>query len=161
MAESETPRIITPPNTLKSKVGVGGPKAVDPAVLKRAEEAIANLGDDYLDWVQEDIKKLEDGLSALKAAKGGGRDLLDTIFRVAHEIKGQGGSFGYNLMTLIGDQLCRFVEDMAEAGPPEVEVIGLHVDALKIVIANRMQGDGGQAGQALLRGLEKVVAKIG
>ena len=83
------------------------------------------------------------------------------IFRVAHEIKGQGGSFGYDLMTLIGNQLCHFVEELAEAGPSEVEVIGLHLDALKLVMAKQMRGDGGRAGQALLQGLEKVVSKVG
>ena len=161
MADSEKPKIVTPPNTLKSKVVVGGPKAVDPAALERAEEAIANLAGDYLDWVQEDLKKLEEGLDALKASDGDDKDLLGAMFRIAHEIKGQGGSFGYDLMTRIGNQLCHFVENLAEAGPPEVEVIGLHVDALKLVIAKRMRGDGGQAGQALLRGLEQVVSKIG
>ncbi|MDP6805494.1 MAG: Hpt domain-containing protein [Rhodospirillales bacterium] len=161
MAESSKPKIVTPPNTLKSKVVVGGPKAVDPAALERAEEAIANLAGDYLDWVQEDIKKLEEALNALKASDGGDKDLLGAIFQVAHEIKGQGGSFDYDLMTQIGNQLCHFVENLAEAGAPETEVISLHVDALKLVFAKRMRGDGGQAGQALLRGLEQIVSKIG
>jgi len=34
--------IITPPNSLKSKVTVGGPGAVDPQALERAEKAIAS-----------------------------------------------------------------------------------------------------------------------
>ena len=122
---------------------MGGPNAVDPAALARAEQAIADLGGEYLDWVQEDLKKLEDGFNALKASDGGGQELIGVIFRVAHEIKGQGGSFGYDLMTLIGNQLCHFVEELAEAGPSEVEVIGLHLDALKLVMAKQMRGDGG------------------
>ena len=140
---------------------MGGPNAVDPAALARAEQAIADLGGEYLDWVQEDLKKLEDGFNALKASDGVGQELIGVIFRVAHEIKGQGGSFGYDLMTLIGNQLCHFVEELAEAGPSEVEVIGLHLDALKLVMAKQMRGDGGRAGQALLQGLEKVVSKVG
>ena len=161
MAGMGKSRIINPPSTLKSKVGVGGPNAVDPAALARAEQAIADLGGEYLDWVQEDLKKLEDGFNALKASDGGSQELIGVIFRVAHEIKGQGGSFGYDLMTLIGNQLCHFVEELAEAGPSEVEVIGLHLDALKLVMAKQMRGDGGRAGQALLQGLEKVVSKVG
>lgn len=157
----EKPRIIKPPSTLKSKVGVGGRKAVDPAALARAEQAVADLGDEYLEWAQEDLRKLEQGFNALKASDEGGKELLGAIFRVAHEIKGQGGSFGYDLMTLIGNQLCHFVEELAEAGPTEIQVIGLHVDALKIVMVKQMRGDGGQAGRALLRGLDQVVSKIG
>ena len=37
MADNAKPQIITPPNSLKSKVSLGGPNAVDPGALERAE----------------------------------------------------------------------------------------------------------------------------
>ena len=36
--------IINPPNTVKAKVRVGGPGAVDTSTLEKAEEAIASMG---------------------------------------------------------------------------------------------------------------------
>ncbi len=131
-------QVVKPPSTLKAKVGTGGPGAVDLETLEKAEAVIASLSDSYLEWVEEDLKKLEAAMAKLKAEQDKGREHLDKIFQISHDIKGQGGSFGYQMMTIIGNQLCRLVEQMDEAGPSEIKVIDLHIDALKMVIAKRM-----------------------
>ncbi|MDP6788593.1 MAG: phosphorelay protein [Rhodospirillales bacterium] len=141
MAENDNPRLIVPPNPLKSKVGIGGPGAVTPEALERAESVIADLGDDYLKWVEADLEKLQTAMANLKAAQGNNSGEVAEIFQIAHDIKGQGGSFDYQLMTEIG-------------------VIEVHVDALRLVIAEKMKGDGGKAGDSLYKGLEMVVAKV-
>jgi len=160
MSDDEEVQVIKPPSTLKSKVGTGGPGAVDLETLEKAEAVIAGLSDSYLEWVEEDLKKLDSAMAKLKAEPDKGKEHLDKVFQISHDIKGQGGSFGYQMMTIIGDQLCRLVEKMDEAGPAEIKVIDLHIDALKMVIAKRMEGDGGVEGEALFSGLDKVVAKI-
>ncbi len=160
MSDEDEVQVIKPPSTLKAKVKTGGPGAVNPEVLERAEAVIASLSENYLEWVEEDLKKLDAEMAKLKAEPDKGREFLDRIFQISHDIKGQGGSFGYRMMTIIGDQLCRLVEKMDEAGPSEIKVIDLHIDALKMVIAKRMEGDGGAEGEALFSGLDKVVAKI-
>ena len=161
MAEDE-PQIIRPPDTLRSKVTEGGPGAVDLAALERAEEVIASLTDNYLEWVQEDLAKLQktyDDLAA-KTDDEGRKEGAEAVFQIAHDIKGQGGSFGYDLMTVIGNSLCRFIEKSDEIGPKHVQVVKVHVDSLKLVIAEGMEGDGGAAGEQLLKGLDLVVQKI-
>jgi len=87
--------IINPPNALKQKVGTGGPGAVDLEALERAEQVIAGMTDSYLEWVVEDLKKIEAAYNALASASGDGREEMQAVFQVAHDIKGQGGSFGY------------------------------------------------------------------
>ena len=160
MADKAKGQFVNPPRTLRSKVGIGGPGAVGPEALERAEQVISGLTDDYLQWVEEDLAKLQNAFDNLRAKKNGQKENLEAIFQVAHEIKGQGGSFGYELMTVIGDQLCGFVEDREAAGPGEIEVIDLHVGALRLVIAERMRGGGGTAGAKLLNGLRQVIAKV-
>ncbi|MBM3565487.1 MAG: Hpt domain-containing protein, partial [Alphaproteobacteria bacterium] len=113
MAEEE-PEIINPPNSLKTKVKTGGPGAVNLAALERAEQVIANLSDSYLDWVQEDLKKIAAAYDELKTSGGSDKKVLDSIFRLAHDMKGQGGSFGFNLMTSVGNELCRMIEKMPQ-----------------------------------------------
>lgn len=161
MSEDKSPRVITPPNTLKTKVKVGGPGAVDPEVLERAEAVIANLTDNYLEWVQEDFEKILQAYNDLKATQGDNCDVLERVFQVAHDMKGQGGSFGYDLITVIGNQLCRFLEkvDRSKVGPSEVEIIRVHIDAMRVVISNRIRGDGGKIGRELLAGLDLVSQK--
>ncbi len=154
-------QIINPPNTLRSKVGTGGPGAVDLKTLERAEAVIAEMADDYLKWAEDDLVKLEEAFASLAAGSGDAKANIDRVYHICHDMKGQGGSFGYTLMTAIGTLLCRYLEKLEAAGPEDHEVVRLHLDAMKLVIAQRMTGDGGQAGDALLVGLQQVAEKCG
>lgn len=152
---------ITPPNTLKAKVSVGGAGAVDEEALLRAEQAIENMADEYLEWVQQDIIRIETACTELKASVQIDRaEKLQEVFHVAHDIKGQGGSFGYNLMTLIGNQLCRLIDKADSDDPHLIDVIDVHVETMKLIIANKLKGDGGRDGELMLAGLQKVCEKI-
>lgn len=152
--------IINPPNTLKNKVREGGPGAVDLATLERAENAIAEMGDSYLGWVQEDLQKIDVAYKVLVAASGDRKKEADMVFQIAHDIKGQGGSFGFDLMTVIGNELCRLIERSDSFGDAEVKAIKVYIDALKLVIQVGMKGDGGADGQALVQGIRQVSDKL-
>lgn len=159
MADDEL-EIINPPNTLKSKVREGGPGAVDLATLERAERVIEQMADSYLEWVQEDLVRMDAAYKVLAAASGDRKAEADQVFQIAHDIKGQGGSFGYDLMTLIANELCRLIERQESFGSAEVQAVKVHVDAMKLVIQNRMKGDGGANGQALVAGIRQVGDKL-
>lgn len=146
-------QIINPPNSLQGKVEKGGPGAVDLDALAKAEEVIANLADDYMTWVREDFDRLETAYNQLKAGEGDAEENLDAVFQIAHDMKGQGGSFGYDLMTAIGDHLCRLIEKFDKAGPRELDMIRVHIDAMRVVITKELKGDGGDEGRQLLMGL--------
>jgi len=152
--------IINPPNAVKAKVKVGGPGAVDAATLEKAEQAIASMSDQYLDWVHDDIVKIDAAYADLVAASGDRKVEVDRVFQVSHDMKGQGGSFGFDLVTAIANQLCRLIEKMENTGSKELEAIRVHIDAIKLVIAQKVKGDGGKAGEQIMVGLEKVVQKI-
>ncbi|MBT3305473.1 MAG: Hpt domain-containing protein [Alphaproteobacteria bacterium] len=152
--------IINPPNALKQKVGTGGPGAVDLEALERAEKVIAGMTDNYLEWVAEDLIKIEKAYTKLAAASGDRKEEMNGVFQIAHDIKGQGGSFGYDLMTAIGNELCRLVEKTDVAGAGEIEAVKLHIDALKLVIAGDLKGNGGKEGEKLLSGLQQICDKL-
>jgi len=157
---SNDSNLIKPPDKLSGKVSVGGPGAVDANALARAEQVIADLSGNYLDWAKEDIARLQEAFSKLKNNDGDMAENLEGIFQISHDVKGQGGSFDYQLMTIIGNQLCRFIENLdGSAEPTDVEVIELHINALYVVIGNQLSGDGGAVGEKLLSGLEAVFAK--
>jgi hypothetical protein len=127
---------------------VGDHDDFDP--IARAEAALASLQDGFADWVQADVDRLHAGLEALRgdAADVAARRVL---FSTAHDIKGQGATFGYPLLSEIGQRLCRLLE---EAGPLDVERVAAHVTALAGVLAGRLTGDGGGAGREWLASLE-------
>jgi len=158
MSDTEAGKMIRPPNKLSNKVTIGGPGAVDEAALERAEQVITELSDSYVDWAREDLAKIQNAFDELKS--GSGEDPLDAVFQISHDIKGQGGSFDYSLMTIIGDMLCRYIEGLGgQATPKAIEVIELHINALHAVISQELKGDGGPIGNQLLSGLELVVKK--
>ncbi len=159
MAEDDL-EFITPPNLLKSKVSVGGIGAVDEAAIKRAEEAIAGMTDEYLEWVEQDISQIDAACRELRKGVPDRAKKLQEIFQVAHDIKGQGGSFGFDLMTTIGNQVCRLIEKSSPDDPDLSEVISVHVDAMKLIISTKLKGDGGHDGKIIMAGLDKVVKKI-
>ena len=153
-------QFLEQPHRIRSKVTLGGPGAVDLAALDRAEKAIEAMAGDYLDWVASDLGTLEAAFATLVASDGADRDALKAVYRVAHEIKGQGGSFGFPLMTQIGNQLCNYVDTLGDAADARARVvIRLHIEALNLVIAQKLRGTGGPEGEALFTGLCKVVEK--
>jgi hypothetical protein len=152
--------IINPPNLLKSKVKAGGPGAVDADTLNRAEAAIADMADQYLEWVVQDLDRIGTAFDNLKSASEENVPAkLEVIFQVSHDIKGQGGSFGYDMMTSVGNQLCRIIENSEPTNPKLVEAISVHIETMKLVIAQRIKGSGGSVGEQMLRGLEQIFKK--
>ncbi len=162
MAEEGKAEIIVPPDTLKDKIVTGGPNAVDMEALERAEQVIANMADSYLDWVEEDLKKIASAYDRLVEGGGDRTKDVDKVFGIAHDMKGQGGSFGYELITAVGNNLCRLIERFDDSVAPDVqnEAIRIHIDAMKLIISNRMKGDGGAQGTAILNGVQQMVEKL-
>lgn len=98
-------RITSAPIDPKMKAKVGGPGAVDADAQARAEPVIADMAGDYLEWAEEDLLNMEDALDKLKAAETKDRkEHIEDIFQLSYNVKGQGGSFKYDMMTRIGEQ---------------------------------------------------------
>lgn len=160
-AEDDKPRMIQPPDTLSDKVSITE-NGVDLEALEQAEQVIAGMQDAYLEWVEEDLRKLYAFYAEAEAADDGAAQLkaLQDLFSVAHDVKGQGGSFNYPLMTSVGNSLCRYVEKLdTPVKANHMATVKVHIDTLRLIITQRMSGDGGKPGDNLLRGLEAAVTK--
>ena len=71
--------IINLPNNLKKKVGTGGSGAVYLKALERAEQVIADMTDSYLDWVAEDLKKIDQAYAKLEVATGDRKEEMEAV----------------------------------------------------------------------------------
>ncbi len=89
-------------------------------------------------------------------------EIAQRIYRVAHNIKGQGSSFDYPLATEIAAELCRFLHQLAaQAGKVserDLAVISGHGAALDAIARNKVTGSGGELGQRILTRLRGFVA---
>jgi HPt (histidine-containing phosphotransfer) domain-containing protein len=132
---------------LRAKVGRNGP---DPKLLiTQAEEAVAGLTASFHEWAQRDLSALEEQLEGYAKDGEGGGEAVRGMHRIAHDIKGQGGSFGYPLLTTISASLSGYLEGGNPEGGIDPRIVRAHIDAMKVVIRDRIEGDGGKIGARL------------
>lgn len=147
------------PNVLKKRASTPG--GLTPGeMLQRIQSTVSGFGDRYLDQARNDLNVLS-GL--VRAARGGRLD-TETVGRVhalAHQLKGEGGSFGYPLVTAIGASLEAYLDKLGPERRTAADpgVVATHVEALRLVIRNNITGTGGAIEKQMLEGLSRVVAK--
>ena len=78
---------------------------------------------------------------------------------MAHELRGQGGTFGYPLISVFGKSLYGFTGPGAVYSDSHLEIVKAHIDSMRVVINDRIEGDGGRLGLELSKGLEIAIAK--
>ena len=78
---------------------------------------------------------------------------------IAHNIKGQGGSFGYDLVTVIGASFCDYLRSGTRVSPEERNIVNMHIRMLKTVSDNNIAGDGGETGQRIAEKLRALTGR--
>jgi len=132
---------------------------LDEVALEAAQRIFEEMAEDYPDWVNEQIEALYELHRRCVDSPEQRRGLFEQITAQAHDLKGQGGTFGYPLVTAFAASLNRFSTIRHDITDNHVEIIKAHIDAMRAVIRDRIKGDGGEIGEALQRGLEQVIAK--
>lgn len=134
---------------------------LDPEALARAERAVAALGDSFVDRLQNDIVKIRALTDALALSpEPPNKVSIESIYTFAHDIRGQGGSFGYPLLTEIGGSLSDFLERRGSGiNQNDTSVLQAHLDAAAAIVSNAMTGDGDATARALVDSLETLVQK--
>lgn len=151
-------------NALKDKVGYVGipggeaPK-IDPAALEKANAALDQMKEDYPDWVQKHIDELRVHHARSVDTPAERQRRYGQMREIAHDMKGQGGTFGYSLITTFATSLHDFVGPRAGTTDNHIEVIKSHIDAMAVVIKDRVKGNGGEIGQALTKGLQDAIER--
>lgn len=131
------------------------------SVLERAEAAVSDLAKNYASWALADVAKARVALaSAVDDPKGRARH-VEALFRVGHDLKGQGASFGFPLVTTIGQSLCVLTRDRArDYWDEHLDLARSHIDAIDLVLTKDIKGDGGKVGAELVARLEQRVAAL-
>lgn len=144
----------------KSPAPPGDATDLDDAV-RDAEAAVAALAADFLIWIREDVERARAALEAAEAAPGDNREQIAAIFDVMHNLKGQGSSFGYDLLTRIGGSVCDYIRNASDgADARQVKIIAAHFAALDFVIDKNLKGPGGEAGDRLMAKLNELIASV-
>ena len=137
----------------------GGGGGISAEALAKAEEALSEQSEDYPDWVSGLITKLAEQHSRCVDTPENRRAYFEEINVMAHDMKGQGGTFGYPLITDFSDSLYKVSEQKDNIQDEHVNLIKSHIDAMRAVINGRVAGDGGEIGQALRDELNKAIER--
>jgi hypothetical protein len=148
-------------NRLREKTaGLGGGNAtISEEALEAAQQALSKMSEDYPDWVSGLIAKLQEQHGRCVDTPEDRRDCFETINHMAHDMKGQGGTFGYPLITAFADSLYGFTSGSSGYDDSRVELIKSHIDAMRAVIRGRVSGDGGEIGKKLTDSLNDAIEK--
>jgi HPt (histidine-containing phosphotransfer) domain-containing protein len=145
--------VITPPHPLRRAVGPAGDTLDDP--VARAEAALADLSGEFGTWMNSECERLE---AARQDIKGSGftDKTHDALFRAAHDIKGEAGTFGFPAVAGIADSLCRLLEHTPEMGRIPLPLVDQHVDAVRAVVREYARPDLLDIATALTKRLREV-----
>lgn len=151
-------------NRLKEKAAGLGTDAnavidFDDDLISEAEEALNEMAEDYPDWVMSVIDELFEVHRRCVDDELNRKGYFERINAIAHDMKGQGGTFGYELITDFAEGLYNFTAKGSGLSDNHVEIIKAHLDAMRVVIRERVDGDGGDIGKELKKGLEQSVEK--
>ena len=135
----------------------GLPGTINTDALAAAELEFEKMAEEYPDWVQGHIDRMYEAYNNCGETPQNRNEHFTTLAFVAHDMKGQGGTFGYDLISFFGRMLFDYIEFHKNTAIKDnhVEIVGAHIDAIKAVIAGRITGNGGAVGAALVNSLEK------
>lgn len=120
-----------------------------PDAVREAEAAVAALAANFTEWMRADLDSAHAALAEAKQSLPENAGPVRQIHEICHNIKGQGGSFGYDLITQVGESLCDYIHDAGSVSERKLKVVEAHLTAIKFILDRDIQGDGGPVGAQL------------
>jgi HPt (histidine-containing phosphotransfer) domain-containing protein len=131
---------------IKLKRGEKDPVEAAEAALKRMEKTFSV-------WIEDETLALaETGRKA--EARGFAEPERSTLFRSAHDIKGQAATLGFPLAGRIAGSLCLLLDHAGTRLPPDL--VRQHVQAVRAVVAENVRSEDNATGLLLAERLEDV-----
>ena len=122
-----------------------------------SEEALYQL---YLENARKDVAALAELSGQVATDPTQWESLAERMREVVHNIKGQGTSFGYPLMTRVGDSLTILLKQATQADDAVQKLLAAHIETLRTVLDKDIKGGGGELGETLAYRLECLVDKL-
>ena len=140
--------------------------AIDPEALRRAEDVIEQLRWTYIrEWAPAAMQELEAATQNLRLAVTANdhatcEEALDAILRLTHDMKGQAGTFGLDLLQDFAASLHRFASPQAPSGRRQAELCQSHVAAMRTALADASGQPDGLIDSDLERELREGLRKL-
>ncbi len=150
--------VFNPPNHLRSKVGQS--RNVDQRHIARAEANLARDQETCEGWADEQMAKLAEIAGDLASEPIDRMTQMDKLYRIAHDMRGLGGMFGYPLVTKICANLGLHMDSLPAHAKIDDIVVRAHVDALRAVFKEQAGGEEHVTGSELVTELQALVREF-
>ena len=152
MTSKQPIEVFTPPNMLKAKVGNGG---LELAAIKRGEQALEELKDEFAEWIVEDVNRLVQRRDFYQAQTN--NDSLSDLYRASHDLRGQASTFDFPLVARVASSLCNLTDDTSYGLELPITLINAHVDAIKVIVRDGIKDPSDKMATTLAVELERQV----
>lgn len=153
---------IEPLNNLASKAGITKATQVPKEILDRAQAVVENISAEFPQYVQEEIERLRGMARVLSSAETQEekRAAAEDVMFAAHDFKGQGGSFGYPLLSKIAASLYHLVKQAPEFDAHIMTAIKVHIDSVAVVNALKIKDPEHPEGKRLVSEVEALTRRL-
>jgi chemotaxis protein histidine kinase CheA len=153
------------PNLLKIRAAAPGGKTMD-EMVESGNNVVSGLAKNYAEVATADIAEIAGIAQAMRTAPMRADDFRPELMRVGLNLKGQATTMGYPLLTEVATSLTDFLDDLKKynrriADDPKTALpaVQLHVEALRLLMAQGAKENGGDTERAVIEGLKQIVAK--
>ena len=163
MASKGKVQIIQPSTDLRKravnfKTGFG--VILSPQETQKLQAVVEKSSDEFTRKIGERLKALREEMAKFDDGEAPPMSLIDRIAADALEIKGLGGTFKFPLLTQIAKSLHDYATQIHEPNAWNTVIVGHHIDALYVVLAQRITGLGGRIEAELLKALRAASTKF-
>ncbi|MBX6327424.1 MAG: Hpt domain-containing protein [Pseudolabrys sp.] len=147
--------VIMPENRLRKAIAARPAASGEEDPVARAEKALAALSDQFAAWMDEECKRLDGARRAL-IAHGLNATRVQTLFRAAHDIKGEAATFGFPALAAVAESLCRLIELTPSVTRIPLRLVDQHVDAIRAIYREYARADAAALADRLTDRLREV-----
>ncbi len=147
---------INVPNILKAKVGSGG---LNDKIIERAQDLLESHAKEFTPLAEIYLSRMKEGIDNAKAKEINAdnlEELIKNIILPCVQLKSNGAMFNYPLVTTIAGKFVQFMEVVDRLDKPTLDIATAFYATIKIVVAGKINGDGGVQGKALVDELNNV-----
>ena len=131
--------------------------------IERAQAGVDELKATFGDWFDKELDGIVVALPHNDAGYANPGVWLDVVLMHCRQLRDVGTTMGFELVTFVAGNFCELLETIRAGAEPNVELIGLHVEALRMSRQDRYGGTSPSEVPELSSGLHKLLmlAKAG
>lgn len=121
------------------------------------DEEMINQFLEYLDTASIEMQETVNKIMAHSPANS--QD-IDSFYGVIHNLKGMGQTFGYDLLTDVSAIFCSYFKNLPSSDQVNTKLIEDYYKVFAMIIEHRIDGTGGEKGQAILDRMKEKTDQI-